>query len=86
MKSALVMLATMSLYGLSACNGGGSPSEAGQQQSPGMKSMANLPPSPNNAGTDSNAMNTPLAAVGGDLPDSSNPIPNGAPGAGTTFH
>jgi hypothetical protein len=31
-------------------------------------------------------MNTPLATVGGELPDSSNPIPDGAPGAGTTFH
>ncbi len=85
MKSALVMIATMSLYGLSAC-GGGSPSEAGQQQSPGIKSTVNLPPSPNNAGTDSSSMNTPLATVGGELPDSSNPIPDGAPGAGTTFH
>lgn len=50
-------------------------------QSPGAASTANLPPTPNNAGTGSNSSNTPYAVYGGQLPDWSNPRPSGIPPA-----
>jgi hypothetical protein len=56
------------------------------RESPGVKSTANLPPAPNNAGTGSSAMNTSLSVVGGQVPDFSNPTPSGIPAARPALH
>jgi hypothetical protein len=56
------------------------------EESPGVKSTANLPPTPNDAATGSSTMNTSLAVVGGQVPDSSNPTPSGIPAASAALH
>lgn len=50
-------------------------------RSPGVRTTAYLPPSPNNAATGSSTGNTPNAVVGGQIPDWSNPTPPGLPAA-----
>jgi hypothetical protein len=80
-------LAAMAACGLAACHGS---IERGRampaEQSPGVKSTANLPPSPNHAATGSSTANSSLAIVGGQIPDASNPTPSGIPAASPALH
>jgi hypothetical protein len=75
----LLSLAAAAACGVAACNGS-------TGESPGVKSTANLPPSPNRAATGSSTSNTPLAVFGGQIPDASNPTPSGIPTAGPALH
>jgi hypothetical protein len=75
----IAVLAAVAVCGLTSCADGLGPRDVSQLDSPGVKSTAYLPPSPNDAATGSNTLNTSLAVVGGQTTDSSNPIPPGFP-------
>jgi hypothetical protein len=81
-------LLLLSMIGLSlaACDATPPSHDAAATGSPGVQATANLPPTANNAGTGSSDMNTSLAEVGGQLPDSSNPTPAGLPGASAVLN
>lgn len=81
--AAILFCASLSM---AACSGGGihkmtAADHEATTSSPGTRSAAYLPPSPNNAGTGNHDANTPLAVVGGQVPDTSNPTPPGLPSA-----
>ena len=88
MKSAVLAIAAAAIAcGLAACAGSMERGRAMPAEgSPGVKSTANLPPSPNHAATGSSTANTSLAIVGGQVPDASNPTPSGIPAASPALH
>ncbi len=81
-----VLFVVPALMVLAACNDGPAHSGATDTGSPGIKSTAYLPPSPNEAGTGTNDMNSSLAVVGGQTTDASNPTPSGLPAASAALN
>ena len=74
-----IIVLAVALFGAAACGGGGR--EASADGSPGVRSTAYLPPSPNEASTGTNSMNSSFAVLGGQTTDASNPLPAGLPAA-----
>jgi hypothetical protein len=76
LKTTCLIVLAAALFGAAACGGRDGPSDG----SPGVRSTAYLPPSPNEAGTGTHELNSSFAVVGGQTTDPSNPTPSGLPG------
>jgi hypothetical protein len=80
LKTVYLIVVAVALLGAAACGDGAA------DGSPGVRSTAYLPPSPNEAGTGTHPLNTSLTVVGGQTTDPSNPTPSGMPGASAALN
>jgi len=86
LKPSCLFVLAAALFGAAACGGSGSGPEGPADGSPGVRSTAYLPPSPNEAATGSHDLNSTLAVVGGQTTDPSNPTPSGLPAASAALN